>query len=457
MRRRGAWVALGLAASIVAACSSGEGSRFESVGSAISDGDGWDCGEDCSWDAPPDGDEALRSFEDAGAAEATSDAAPGAPVPSTTAPGGDPSTGSVEPVPERPVVTAGSIDDNEAWEEYLLYRQWFDALSPRPEVLDLRVEGRQVLQVVDAGGRPVPGAAISVVDGTGAEVSRLTTYADGRALFHPPAGEVDPSTQRRPVYEAVVTPPAWAGGGDPVRQVLDAEVRAHTIDLGEVRAAEGVRLDVAFLLDATGSMGDEIDRLKANMVSVAEQIAALPGEPDVRFAMTVYRDHGDLFVTRTFDFTGDVGAFTAALREVTADGGGDWPEALEEGLHDVLSTPAWRGDDTVKLVFLVADAPPHVGGEGPSYVDDVRAAAADGVKVFPIASSGLADDPQGEYVFRQLAQVTMGRFVFLTYGADGTSPGDATAHQVAPDAYSVLPLDELVVRLVTDELDALAR
>ena len=49
----------------------------------------------------------------------------------------------------------------------------------------------------------------------------------------------------------------------------------------------------------------------------------------------------------------------------------------------------------------------------------------------------------------------MGRFVFLTYGADGVSPGDATAHQVAPDAYSTLPLDELVVQLVRDEVAAL--
>lgn len=455
-RRRGAGVALGLTVAVLAGCTGDGGSRFESSGSAVDGGTGgWDCGDDCGWSssADADGGDMARSAEVGAAAEDLADAAPSAPAPSTTAPGAPGEPG--EPAPERPVVTAGSIDDNAAWEDYLLYRQWFDGLAPRPAVLDLRVEGRQVLRVVDAGGRPVPGAAIRVVDGSGAEVARLTTYADGRALFHPASDEVDPTTQRRPTYEAVVTPPAWAGGGEAVRRPLDAEVSEHTIDLGEVRARDGVRIDVAFLLDATGSMGDEIDRLKANMVSVAEQIAALPGSPDVRFAMTVYRDHGDLFVTRTFDFTGDVAAFTAGLREVTADGGGDWPEALEEGLHDVLTVPTWRGDDTVKLVFLVADAPPHVGGEGPSYVDDVQAAAGAGVKVFPIASSGLADDPQGEYVFRQLAQVTMGRFVFLTYGADGSSPGDSTAHHVEPDAYSVLPLDELVVRLVTDELDAL--
>ncbi len=48
--------------------------------------------------------------------------------------------------------------------------------------------------------------------------------------------------------------------------------------------AAPVLLDVQFLLDATGSMADEIERLKANMISVADQISSLPGEPDVRFA-----------------------------------------------------------------------------------------------------------------------------------------------------------------------------
>ena len=67
-----------------------------------------------------------------------------------------------------------------------------------------------------------------------------------------------------------------------------------------------VALDVLFLLDATGSMGDEIDRLKASIDAVAERVAALEGSPDVRLAMTIYRDEGDTFVTSTYDFTSDV-------------------------------------------------------------------------------------------------------------------------------------------------------
>ena len=121
-----------------------------------------------------------------------------------------------------------------------------------------------------------------------------------------------------------------------------------------------------FLLDATGSMGDEIGRLKDTIDAVAAQVDGFDSKPDVRFAMTLYRDQGDMFVTSTFDFTSDIGAFRAALTDVVAEGGGDYPEALEEGLASALSEPSWRDPaSTLQLVFLVADAPPHIDRQVP--------------------------------------------------------------------------------------------
>jgi hypothetical protein len=77
-------------------------------------------------------------------------------------------------------------------------------------------------------------------------------------------------------------------------------------------------------------------------------------------------------------------------------------------------------------------------------------AAQRGIKICPIASSGLNE--QGEYIFRQLAQYTMGRFVFLTYAGptNGGAPGDVTTHHV--EDYSVENLDDLLVRLIEEEL-----
>jgi Mg-chelatase subunit ChlD len=339
-----------------------------------------------------------------------------------------------------PGLRAGSVDDNAAFADYLKYRDEFRRLGIR--VHDIDVSVRHVVTVVDEAGQPLLGAKVTAGD------QEVRTGADGRALLF---GNIGGFSAR------------WGDRSVTVDNTGDAG-REHRVTI-PVRRPEGrAKLDVLFLIDTTGSMGDEIDRLKDSVRSVAERISGLPGnagelhqppqpQTDLRLGMTVYRDRGDLFVTRTFDFTSSVDVFKAALAEVRADGGGDTPEDLNAGLHQAVTSPSWRGDDTVKLMFLIADAPPHLDyQDGPDYADDVRDAARRGIKIMPIASSGL--DDQGEYVFRQLAQITMARFTFLTYGADGVSPGDDTDHHVSD--YAVLALDDLIVRLVSDELRPLS-
>eukprot|EP00744_Colponema_vietnamica_P033695 GILI01055926.1.p1 GENE.GILI01055926.1~~GILI01055926.1.p1 ORF type:complete len:117 (+),score=21.90 GILI01055926.1:40-351(+) len=79
------------------------------------------------------------------------------------------------------------------------------------------------------------------------------------------------------------------------------------------------------------------------------------------------------------------------------------------------------------------------------------AALGKGIKVFGVGASGL--DKQGEYIQRQIAQYTGGRFVFLTYAnasQPASGPGRETVHDVKN--YSVDTLDRLIVRLVREEL-----
>jgi len=339
-------------------------------------------------------------------------------------------------------LNAGSVDDNEEWEDYLLYLQDADAAGVAHSPIDIR--GRHIIEVVTPDGDPVLGARITVSDPDGNVVSTSTSHADGRSLFLAPAVAEADAQNARP--QRTITAER---DGTEASSALDGNSTSTTIELDVTQPAP-LALDLHFLIDTTGSMGDEIAQLKANMVSIAEQIDALPGETDARFAMTVYRDRGEAFVTRTFDFTDDVEQFSDALAEVTADGGGDEPEDLNAGLHEALEAPSWRAAPAVQLVVLVADAPPHLDYEdGPDYAEDALLAAERGIKILPVASSGL--NPVGQYTFRQLAQVTMGTFVFLTYGADGASPGEAR-DDLDVDDFSVLSLDDLVVALVTEEL-----
>ncbi|MGD8855816.1 MAG: VWA domain-containing protein [Chloroflexota bacterium] len=337
-------------------------------------------------------------------------------------------------------LTAGEVDDNARWDDYLLYLRDYVG----PTVIKADVSQRHQIWVTDSDGRPALGALVEI-SAAGQEVARLRTHSDGRVYFFPRAyGD----TSQEMAYDVQVTV-----GSETAELTIPAGAsqREWQVVLPAAgRTSDNVRLDVLFLIDATGSMADEIAQLKDNIQAIAAAIDSMPARPDLRLAMTVYRDQGDAYVSRTFEFTPDVDAFEEALAEVRADGGGDYPEDLNEALSRAVHAPEWRVEETVSLIFLVADAPPHLDyGQQNHYAFEMLAAAERGIKIYPIASSGL--DEQGEYIFRQLAQVTGGRFIFLTYGPEGPgTPGEETTFNV--DQYTVSALDDLVVKIVEEEL-----
>lgn len=403
---------------------------------------GWLEGSDLDWSSGP----ADASAAVAGGERLATDAAgivEGEPPP----PGGPGAPVSGDDGPLR----AGSIDDRA---DPGGFARWRDSLAAagivgRPfDLTDITD-----ITVVGTDGRPVLGATVTVSPaGTDGPAVELRTTADGTArllagaMFGGAAGDVGG-------FEVTVT--AGDATGGPVR--FDRGSATVTVELPVPGGWEGpVPLDVVFLIDATGSMADEIDRLRTQMDAVAAAVADLDPAPDVRFGMTVYRDVGDLFVTRTFDLTGDVDAFRAALAEVVADGGGDQPEALDEALADALGRPAWRdtqGLAAVELVILIADAPPHVDRQVEvPYPASGLEAVRRGIRILPVAASGT--DDLAELVMRELAFATGGRFVFLSYGPAGRATGERS--DIGPDDYAELPLDELVVRLIADELAPLA-
>jgi len=354
-----------------------------------------------------------------------------------------------QPMPQRPShepVTAGMVDDNADFGEYLAYRQRNGHLAVR----ERDISERYLLEVTDAQGQPVHDAEVAVQrPGIAQPVMWARTDTAGRVWLHPRAFLSPELDDERTLGVAV------RKGGVQSRALLTrGQSQAVQVRLGQNLAAP-MRLDLVFLIDATGSMGDEIAKLKNSMRAMSQQISQLPGQPDICYGLVAYRDRGDAFITRTHDFTDDLGAFQQQLAHVQAHGGGDTPEALNEALHEVVHGLSWR-QQAARMVVLVADAPPHLDYGGPQYDRDMQAALSKGIKLFAVGASGL--DPVGEYIYRQMAQYTAGRFVFLTYrdaGNPGSGPGSQTSHDVKQ--YSVQTLDKLVVRLVGEELARLKR
>lgn len=127
------------------------------------------------------------------------------------------------------------------------------------------------------------------------------------------------------------------------------------------------RIEVAFVLDTTGSMSGLIEGAKQKIWSIANQMASGQPAPEIRIGLIGYRDRGDAYVTRVFELTDDLDEIYGQLRQFRAEGGGDTPESVNQALHEAVSGLSWTpGTDTYKVIFLVGDAPPHM-----DYANDV--------------------------------------------------------------------------------------
>ena len=199
-------------------------------------------------------------------------------------------------------------------------------------------------------------------------------------------------------------------------------------------------LDMGFLVDATGSMGDEMTFLQSELKDIVRRVRAVEPDLDIRLSVVFYRDRGDEFVTRILPFTRSVDETVSFLSATSADGGGDFPEDMNAGL-EAMMRQRWSRDAVPQMLFLLADAPPQqYAGADYTYHDAIRDAAAKGIALFPIAASGV--DKPTEFLFRAMAVMTGGKYVFLT---DDSGVGDS--HQ-EPDisGYTVEKLNDLMVR-----------
>ena len=132
--------------------------------------------------------------------------------------------------------------------------------------------------------------------------------------------------------------------------------------------AKKPKVEVVFCLDTTGSMGGLIDGAKAKIWAICNQIAGGKPTPDLKVGLVAYRDKGDDYITKVVDLTDDLDKIHGQLKTFQAAGGGDTPEHVNKALEDAVHKIKWSDDKkTLKIIFLVGDAPPHM-----DYTDDVK-------------------------------------------------------------------------------------
>lgn len=175
------------------------------------------------------------------------------------------------------------------------------------------------------------------------------------------------------------------------------------------------RMEIAFVIDTTGSMGGLIDGAKKKIWSIVNQIVAAKPQPEIRVGFVAYRDKGDDYVTQVHDLSADLDAAFATLSKFEANGGGDTPEHVNAGLHDGVSKLSWSkggsGSKIYQVVFLVGDCPPHMDyDDGLNYKTDCEAAAKRGIIVNAIRCGDNADT---EKVWLDIAKRGLGTYLSL--------------------------------------------
>lgn len=179
---------------------------------------------------------------------------------------------------------------------------------------------------------------------------------------------------------------------------------------GEKKPSKKPQVEVVFCLDTTGSMGGLIAAAKAKIWAISNQIASGKPTPDLKVGLVAFRDKGDVYVTQVFDLTADLDAVHAKLKTFQAQGGGDTPEHVNAALFDAVHKIKWSTDKkTLRIVFLVGDAPPHMDyNDDVKYPETCKKACEKGIIINTVQ---CGNDPECSKFWRDICAKAEGSFV----------------------------------------------
>lgn len=285
------------------------------------------------------------------------------------------------------------------------------------------------IEVITADGAKAAGAKVYLLGGE-AVLFEAVTDASGKAfVFGENATDVQAESGRYaakvPLAETGITRIALAGQDEKPNEI-----------------------EIMFVVDTTGSMGDELSYLKKEFTGVIRRVRTA-SDAAIKVGLVFYRDYDEpkrSYLSRPFDFAdvSDESGLLAVLGNINAqstDGGGDYPEAVEHAL-DTAVRMQWSSGASTKLLFHVLDAPYHDTAQyQDTFAAAVRTAAGKGIRIIPVAASGL--DTLGQYIMRSAAMLTGGTYAFLT---DDSGIGDSH-EEPEVGGYTVEYLSDLLVRL----------
>lgn len=331
-------------------------------------------------------------------------------------------------------LTAGEVNDFAKW---YFWPRVIDE-SHKSYISDWRLAPRHRYTVQlrsKTDGAPIASRAVSLLDHSGNTLFQAVTDNTGKAelwyqlVSNNLCGKHAGLKIR--VDDKTIDAKDWSEGLNTI--VLDEECN-HSDDV-----------DVVFVFDVTGSMGDELRYLQEEMKDVISRAKDATGGLNIRTGAVVYRDHDDEYITRISRLTSDIKTTQAFIDKQEANGGGDYPEAVPEALMAALNSSGWDANARARIAFLILDAPCHKDSATLALLhDQILNAAAVGVRIVPVVCSGL--DKSGELLLRAMALATNGTSFFLT---DDSGIGHSHLKPTT-DSLKVEHLNDMLVRTIVE-------
>jgi len=341
-----------------------------------------------------------------------------------------------EPVPKLPEagqLTAGEVNDFSKWD------YWKDIAVPTLDeyknVWKFFPEKRISVQLVNKNRKSVIGEKLRLLNDKKEIIWEAVSNNLGNAELW-----IDPMKSGNPVSEKYYL-------ADGSGQIISSNIRdfrnGQNLIILDKPCITRRNLDLVFVVDATGSMRDEISYLQSELLDVLRKVESNLKNTTVRYGSVFYRDQGDEYVTRKFDFSNKAEELVSFIKKQSAGGGGDTPEAVVEALQVSIDELKWSDENSAKIIFLILDAPPHHSEANINKLyEKIRLAAKIGITVIPLSASDT--DKQTEYLMRTFALLTNGTYTFLT-----NDSGIGNDH-IKPtiDSYEVEKLNALLLRLI---------
>lgn len=353
--------------------------------------------------------------------------------------GGTPSSqqGGTQPEIQAGQITAGEWSDLKNWDFWtnLGQKQEYNKM---PEHWSYNLSNRISVNVKNASGSRIVNIPVKLLNSKNEVLWESVTDNMGNAHLWPSLKNnksIDASGLKISINNQLFT------------KVKTFDQGVNEIKVNTMSNVSGKKIDIAFMVDATGSMGDELEYLKVELIDIINSVKSKNASAIINMGSVFYRDVGDDYVTKISGFSTDINKTVEFIKEQSAAGGGDFPEAVHTALKKTLKDLQWSTNSLSRIVFMVLDAPPHHEKQIIAEMNELIAYASQkGIKLIPVVASGI--DKETEFLMRYTAIATNGTYVFITnHSGIGNDHLEPTIGK-----YEVEFLNDLLVRLIGEYL-----